>query len=354
MDANFLAEAGDLPGAWLSFRRADSALARAARADPAWVEPLIQRAFVARKIAFLLFGTGISRDSVVGATQRGIEYAEAARRLRPTELRALEAHGTLLYTHWLLTNAPDSVLREAQRILTDASEADTLLALAQNALSSIHFQRGNFEQARLTLARAYAADAYAEDPRGIVSRLFTYNFVDDEDRAARRWCATYDERFAPDVFAGICRLHLMAWDTSETPNADSAWRVARNAAGAASDFTKAAASAQLETLVAGVLARVGAADSARRVLDGIAGRVKADPSIAREPHGSELLELEASVRVRLGEPKTAIKLLTTYLNRRPYRRAALARDRRFRDLEISGLVDRPTPPVVPTSTPARR
>ena len=342
LDANFLAEAGDLTGAWLSLRRADSALARAARADPGWVEPLIQRAWIARKIALMLFGTGTSPDSMVAAIQRGIEYGRVARRLRPEDPRALEAHGTLLFTEWQLTppaNSSDSVLAQAERILTDASEADTSLARALNALSSIHFHRGNFEQARLALARSYAADAYAEDPRGVIGRLFTYNFVDTEDREARRWCAAYGERFAPDWFAGACRLHLMAWDSTETPTADSAWRIARNAAAAAPELIRDAVSAQLEVLVAGVLARTGARDSARRVLDGIASRVNANPTLAREPASSTLLELEAAARVRLGETETAITLLTSYLKRRPDRRTALARDRRFRDLPITGLVD---------------
>jgi eukaryotic-like serine/threonine-protein kinase len=341
LDANFLAEAGDLPGAWLSLRRADSALARAAHADPRWVEPLIQRAWNARKIALMLFGTGTSPDSMVAVIQRGIEYGQAARRLRPKDPRALEAHGMLLFTDWQLRppNRSDSALAQTQRILTDASDADTSLARALNAVSAIHFQRGNFEQARLALARSYAADAYAEDPRGVFGRLFTYNFVDNEDREARRWCAAYGDRFAPDWFAGACRLQLMAWDSTETPTADSAWRIAHNAAAAAPELIRDAVSAQLDVLVAGVLARMGARDSARRVLDDIASRVNANPSLAREPASSTLLELEAAARVRLGETETAITLLTSYLKRRPDRRTALARDRRFRDLPITGLVD---------------
>jgi hypothetical protein len=131
----------------------------------------------------------------------------------------------------------------------------------------------------------------------------------------------------------------MAWDSTETPTADSAWRIARNAAAAAPELIRDAVSAQLEVLVAGVLARTGARDSARRVLDGIASRVNANPTLAREPASSTLLELEAAARVRLGETETAITLLTSYLKRRPDRRTALARDRRFRDLPITGLVD---------------
>ena len=97
--------------------------------------------------------------------------------------------------------------------------------------------------------------------------------------------------------------------------------------------------AQLEMLVAGVLARVGAVDSARRVLDNVAARISVDSSIAREPFGTTLLELEAGVRVQLAEPEKAIEVLTAYLKRVPSKRAALARDRRFRDLAVGGFVD---------------
>ena len=342
LDANFLAEAGDLPGAWLSLRRADSALARAVRADPGWAEPLIQRAWIARKIALMLFGSGVRTDSVAAAIERGIAYGEAARRVRPKDPRALEAHGMLLLAQWQLapaTSSSDSVLAQAQRILTDASEADTSLARALNAVSLIHFHHGNFEQARLILARSYAADPYAEDPRGVVGRLFTYNFVDEEDKEARRWCASYGERFEADWFAGACRLQLMAWDSTDKPTAEAAWQIARNASAAAPELIQRAVSAQLEVLVAGVLARMGAADSARRVLDAVAALVSADASLAREPASSTLLELEAAVRVQLGEPEAAIRLLTGYVRRTPHRREALARDRRFRDLPISGFVD---------------
>jgi len=341
LDADYLAEAGDMAGAWLSLRRADSALARAARADPGWVEPLIQRAWLARKTALLLYGTGVVRDSVGATTRRGIQFGEAARRLRPNDARALEAHGMLLFTHWQTADrgSSDSVLAKAQRVLSDASEADTSLALAPNALSAIHYAQGNFEQARLTLARSYRADPYAEDPRGIVGRLFEYNFVDADDGEARRWCTSYGDRFAPDWFAGSCRLELMAWDPTERPTADSAWSVARSAAAAAPELIREPVSTQLEMLVAGVLARVGAVDSARRVLDNIAARIRVDSSLAREPFGSTLLELEAGVRVQLSEPQVAIKVLTAYLKRVPSRRAALARDRRFRDLPVGSLVD---------------
>ena len=138
---------------------------------------------------------------------------------------------------------------------------------------------------------------------------------------------------------GSCRLQLMMWDSTERPTPDSAWIVAHRAAAVAPELIRDPVTAQLEMLVAGVLARVGARDSARRVLENITARISVDSSIAREPFGTTLLELEAGVRVQLAEPHKAIDALTAYLKRVPSKRAALVRDRRFRDLPIGGFVD---------------
>ena len=92
-------------------------------------------------------------------------------------------------------------------------------------------------------------------------------------------------------------------------------------------------------LVAGVVARSGMPDSARRVLAMIADRIALDSTIARVPFDQVLRELEAAVRVQLREPDAAIALLSTYLQTRPDRRVALSRDRRFRDLPFTRLDD---------------
>ena len=341
-DADYLMRAGDIAGAFSNLHRADSALASASAAAPTWAEPLIQRAWVARKLAFSLYGIGRSADSVASVVDRGIEHAKAARRVQPNDARAREAHGVLLYARGLLTASgadAEAALDSAARVLTEATDADTSLARGLNVLSSIHYARGNVEQARLSLARAYEADAYAEDAKQILSRLFTYNFVDQDDAEARRWCATYASSQPDDWFGGYCRLQLMAWDPAETPTASAAWQVARASTSVAPEAVRSAVAAQLGMLVAGVLARAGEADSARRVVAAIAERVRHDATMARAPFDLELMELEAGVRVLLHEPDLAVRLLGDYISRRPDRRAVLSRDRRFRDLPIRRLPD---------------
>jgi len=352
LDADTLAATRDMDGAWESLRRADSALATAAREDGEWIEPLVQRAWVARKTAFLLLGNGVRGDSIPAALRRGIRYAEDARRVTPQEPRALEVHGTLLYSEWLVTNATasadsasgrraDSLLTSAETLLTAATDADSTLPRALETLAAIHYRRGRIDQARLALARAYDADAYAEGARQVLGNLFSYAFAEGDDADARRRCRAYAETFPTDWFAGSCRLDLMAWDSTARANADSAWRIARSAMAAAQEPIRAAVAAQLEVAVAGVLARVGAVDSARHVLDALHARIDQDPSAKMWRHEHELVRLEAGVRVLLREHGSAIALLREHLRTRPHLSATLAHDRRFRSLPIEALVDSP-------------
>jgi hypothetical protein len=92
-------------------------------------------------------------------------------------------------------------------------------------------------------------------------------------------------------------------------------------------------------LVAGVLARTGPPGAAERALTAVHARVRTDSSIAREPHQSGLLLLEASVYARLDQPNAAITRLQEYVRRRPQDKITLAKSRRFKDLPIERLRD---------------
>ena len=343
-DAKQLILRDDVSGALLRLQRADSALEVAARADRRWIEPLLQRAAVALAQARYRYGGGRSADSARVALQRGKTLAQEALRLEPQSPRALEAAGMLLHEESGLVSGSDSsrTLRDfAERILTRASNADTTLVEAASVLSAVHFARGEYDQAYVMAERAYAADAYYRDPREVLNRLFTYSFEDEEDADARRWCAAYGDMFRDDWYVGYCRLTLMMWDAKESPNADSAWAVARTAIAAAPDVIRPAIRAQIQTLLAGVLARAGAPSNARRLLADVHAATQADSHVAREPFGTELLEIEAAVRLRMGQTDSATVLLQELLRRQPDLRARLQRSRRFRDVPFERLRDAP-------------
>jgi hypothetical protein len=186
-------------------------------------------------------------------------------------------------------------------------------------------------------ARAYSADPYTEDARQLLGRLFGIDFDAANDIEARRWCDEYARMFQPDWFVGGCRLMLMTWDSTEAPTAPEARRIAANATAAAPAMVRSGIEAQLHVLVAGVLARLGQTADAERLLDSVRTAVAGNRAVAVEPYGTELLQIEAGVRVRLGQRETAITLLNEYLKRKPGLGDWLLRSRRFRELPATRL-----------------
>jgi len=335
-DANRLAALRDLPGAWAGLRRADALLDGAGRADPAWVEPLVQRALVALNAAAMFSGSGYLRDSVPAVLRRGVEYAAGAVEREPGSLRARETLGRLLYEASKTATssaAATSQQAEAERLLREVSDADTTLVESLTLLGTIYYTRGEYQAAYIMADRAYRADAYSRDPQVVVARLFTYAFEAEEDAEASRWCEEYGERLRTDWFAGYCRLMLMTWDTTRAANPDSALRVAGLAIANAPRVIRPSVALQLRTLAAGVLARTSPS-GARRLLAEVDSTAAADPDAAREPFSSDLLELEAGVRLRLGDRERARDLLAELLRRHPDRAARLGQSRRFRGLPI--------------------
>jgi TolB-like protein len=328
----------DLVGARLRLLRADSTFAEAERADAAWPEPRIQRGWIARRLALMLGGGAMPIDSFTATLGTGIAHADAALRIRPGEARALEVRGVLLHDQSLAIADRDSaraLLSAAEVSLQQATDADSTLTRGLNVLSSIHYMRGELERARLLAMRAQAADAFSEDGQQLLARLFTIDFDDANDRAAQRWCSEYGQRFPRDWYVGYCRLMLMGWDSTEAPDPDQARRVAQVATADAPAVIRSSIAAQLQILVAGVLARRGPNGGAQRILDDVRATVARDPTIARGPFGGELLQLEAGVRARLGQRDAATLLLREYVKQRPDLAERIARGRRFKDLPIT-------------------
>jgi hypothetical protein len=164
---------------------------------PRWAEPHVQRAWIARTLALAFGPEGLSADSFTTALGRGVSHSQAALRVQPGDPRALEAHGVLLHL-WSTLAPKDSASRlraTAERLLRQATNTDSTLARALNVLSSIHFGRGELDQARIMAVRAHRADAYSEDANQVLGRLFQIDFEAANDTGARGWCSAYARQF---------------------------------------------------------------------------------------------------------------------------------------------------------------
>jgi serine/threonine-protein kinase len=312
--------------------RADSLLMRASAEDPSWAEPLIERGWVMRQLAYSMLGMGVGGDSVADALSRGIEHGTSALALGRDAARAYEVRGELEHASYLvLAPTTDSAtaagwLASAERDLRHALDADTSLVWALSTLSLIQESRGEYERARLTTEQAYRADYYFQSPV-ILNRLFNTTFETADDQAAEKHCAAIGRR-VEGWFASYCRLQLMTWSPTERPSADSAWQLVARGAAAAPPVQRSSITAQLELLAAGVIARAVSVDSASNVLERTLARVAADSVLSRDQNNRlTMLLFEARVRLRLGQRDRAVDLLARYLEERSQVRQQLANSR---------------------------
>jgi hypothetical protein len=110
--------------------------------------------------------------------------------------------------------------------------------------------------------------------------------------------------------------------------------MAREAAANAEDPIRQRVRPWLEILVAGVLARAQHADSAALILDRVrTTRNLADPNLTPGSDAHVVgLNLEAGVRLLLGQKELAIERLNEYFDYLPDERVVLFEFRRFREL----------------------
>jgi serine/threonine-protein kinase len=263
----------------------------------------------------------------------------------PDHPRALELRGTLRYWSWLLHLSPDprqaaALLRDAEQDLRAAVRLDPSLASDWSVLSHLDYQKSDLVQAKLDAQRGYEADAYyaAAD---VMWRLYLASYDLEQFADAVHWCEEGAKRFPGTARFVKCRLWLLT-TRAEPPNVGSAWRLLGELERLTPAPEWAYEKLESQITVAGVLARAGFADSARRLL----ARSRAGSDL--DPTG-DLRYYEAFVRTLLGERDDALRLLKEYVATNPERRADLAKDYQwwFRDLrsdpryrELAGIADR--------------
>jgi TolB-like protein len=290
-----------------SFSRADSLLAQAQLVDGSWLEPAILRGYIDFRRARL----AAEPQRLLAWVSRGLVPVEGVLGRDPRNAEALAVRGTLRYWKWLQDLVPDSaaaatLLDSAQKDLETAVELDPTQAEAHSALSHLYFRTGQPAAGLVEARRAYEEDAYLDAAPDILWRLTTGNYDLAEFTQSRRWCDEGGKRFPADYRYTQCRIILMTTRATE-PRPDEAWRLLARQDSLAPATRRAEAHATGAMYTAGVIARAGMPDSAKRVLSRTYAAVT--PEVDPE---HDLLRLRAYILTLAGDTDGAIDVLKQY------------------------------------------
>ena len=324
--ADSIQKTGDFGAGEREFARADSMLERASRLDRNWAAPVVLRARVAERRAWMsLVAERPPRHQEWLATAR--DLANRAIQLDERSSAAYETRAALHYSAWLIgsTNGTrsDSLLRAAERDLNAALALTPDMPRSQSLMSAVLFSEGRYEEARAAARRALDADAYLTDADEIANRLFNSSFEIGDDVEAGHWCDEVRRRQANQWPAAYCDLLLLGWSSTGKPDPRKALLILDNASSADPAPVRENMRPRLMVLAAAVLARGGDPDSANAMLQRARGAA---------PHDLDLLYLEAGVRLLLNDRERALNLLREYWRVNPSSKARIANSRMFRPL----------------------
>lgn len=320
----------DRRGGLALLENADRLLAEAERLDPSWPAPVVLRMEVAEVGSQLQGGAG-SREP--GRLRVALEHADRALALVRDSAPILERRGQLR-----IKLASYSGRLEAEELIADA-EVDLRTAVTLDptragawwALSGLYNRKASFETAYRMAAKAYEADSFGELGAAGIFRLLHMALQLEQHEEAARWCAEGRRRYPVDqeILQG-CLMGLASHPDPSPAAIEEAWRLTAvfGEPEVSMAETREAWVAWGEAITATVLAASGRADSADRVLRRALPRLRQ----ASEMMYAQGIMFEALARHRLGQPDSALHLLTVYVDLVPAAAPQLAREWWFRGL----------------------
>lgn len=321
-DAGLVLEEGDVEAAERQLERADSLLALARRADPAWTEPLTAMGWTAYRRARL--ATGFDRQHYDRWLRRAILFADSTLATVPEDPDARELRGTVRYFRFLLNLDPDprrsrELFEGAEADLRAAVSGDAHRASAWSSLSHLLMNKAETAEAKIAALRSYESDPWLSNVHLTLWRLFSTSLDLGDGVEADHWCEVGRARFPGDPRFLQCRILLHALDGAE-PDVPEVWGIADRYVAASPPNLAEFRRREADLMVSFALVRAGLPDSARAV----ATRTRLGPD---EDPTRELVYLEAITHTLLGDTEQAISLLSEFLAANPGQRESVARDR---------------------------
>jgi TolB-like protein len=307
---------GDTTSASRVLVRADSLFGEAASRDPDWVNPVLNRGWVARTRAGLISSSATTRDPEL--LESGIRFAEEALRRDPGNPEALALRGIIRVDLFRAGNGGEDLevlAREAEEDLRQAVQTDEGQAYAWVALAELLRERGEFQEASVAAQHALEADPFLINAEKEILFTLSQVWLDLGDiEKASRWTDEGRRRFPAEPSFPAAKLVILAGRGGEGEVVDTAYALM---AQVTRDLGLPAAWRLGRLQVAAVLAVAGLPDSATAVVEDVR---------SAGTDGAYNQYFEANVRVRLGQYDRALDLLEAYLAAMPHRRAYIARD----------------------------
>jgi hypothetical protein len=161
--------------------------------------------------------------------------------------------------------------------------------------------------------KALDMDAYLSNADVVIYRLALGYYDLNQAADASKWCAEGRRRFPTDPRFVQCELQIMTSKFVNNPEPALAWRLSDSVVALTSDETdRRFARLYTRVLTAGVLARAGARDSARHVLDATKPDPEVDPS-------NDLANTAAFIWLLVGDTTEALNQIKLYLVANPDR-----------------------------------
>jgi hypothetical protein len=315
---------------------ADSLYARAEQLDPSWLHPTIARGRMA--ITLSLSAPPFSPPSPDSTEyvrmdpvqqrriwlERSIALANDALRRDARSAEALALRGEA--RHLLMAigaEGSDTLGPIIERDLGAAVEIRPDLASAWATLAELALFQGRFTDAAVAAERAYETDAFFRSTP-VMSTAFVSSLRAERFDDARTWCRMGLERNPGDPRFTECELTLLGTVGRSPRDAAAGWQLIDRIEREDSVGMLQPTWGYRRLLVAAILARSGARDSARRVLAG----VQATPQAKRGFTGL----FEAYVLLLLNDREGGLARLAELLRSAPEYRTQIATLPYFRSL----------------------